>query len=71
MLHYKLINIDLSLILLNATSVTTLALAWFSEHLSSVGGFIVMLSVAVLNCSKAYKEYQKGKNVKENNNEIN
>lgn len=55
MLHYKFINIDFALIILNATSVGTLALAWFSDNLNSVGGFIVMLSVAYLNFAKARK----------------
>jgi len=55
MLHYKLINIDFALVILNATSVTTLGLAWFSDNLNSVGGFIVMLSIAYLNFTKACK----------------
>lgn len=52
---HRLINIDLGLIMLNTTSVGVLALNWFSEHLTGVGGFIVMLSVATLNLAKAYK----------------
>ena len=60
MMPYRFINIDLSLLLLNTTSLGVLVLSWFSENLNTVGGFIVMLSVALLNCAKAYKEFKKG-----------
>lgn len=52
---YRFVNIDIAMVMLNTTSVGILALNWFSEHLTGVGGFIVMLSVAALNCAKAYK----------------
>ncbi len=52
---YRLINIDLVMVTLNMTSVATMTLAWFSDHLNSVGGFIVMMSVAYLNYIKAQK----------------
>ena len=53
---YRLFNnMDFVLLTLNATSTATLGLAWFSDNLNSVGGFIVMLSVAYLNFAKARK----------------
>ena len=55
---HRLINIDLGLIFLNTTSVGILALNWFSEHLTGIGGFIVMLSVALLNVAKAYRSFK-------------
>lgn len=55
---YRLVNIDLGFILLNTTSVSVLALNWFSEHLTGIGGFIVMMSVALLNVAKAYKNFK-------------
>ena len=58
---YRLINIDIAMIALNTTSVGVLALNWFSEHLTGVGGFIVLMSVAVLNISKAYMHYKSTK----------
>jgi hypothetical protein len=54
---YRLIkyaDIDLTMLVLNTTSVGVLALNWFSEHITGVGGFLVMLSVAALNFAKAY-----------------
>lgn len=61
MMPYRLINIDMGLILLNTTSIGVLALNWFSEHLTGVGGFIVMMSVATLNIAKAYRTYKEAK----------
>jgi len=52
---HRLINIDLVMLTLNLTSVTTLGMAWFSDNLNSIGGFVVMLSIAYLNISKARK----------------
>jgi len=60
MIHYKFVNIDFSLLALNATSITALML-WFGEHLNTIGGFIVMMSIAILNLAKAYKEVKSGK----------
>ena len=54
-------NIDYGMIVLNATSLATVALSWLSDNLNTAGGFIVMLSVAALNSAKAYKEYKLGK----------
>ena len=58
---YRFINIDVGMILLNTTSIGVLALNWFSEYLTGIGGFIVMLSVAALNAAKAYKQYKEAK----------
>ena len=52
---YRLVNIDLAMITLNATSITAMGLAWFSDNLNSIGGFVVMLSIAYLNFAKARK----------------
>jgi hypothetical protein len=49
------------MIFLNATSVGTLALAWFSDNLNTIGGFIVMMSVAYLNFAKARNIRKNGK----------
>jgi hypothetical protein len=49
----RLLNIDYSMLMLNATSFGTLTLAWFSDNLNSFGGFVVMMSVAYLNFAKA------------------
>lgn len=59
---HRLINIDYGMIMLNATSLGTLTLAWFSDNLNSVGGFVVMMSVAYLNFAKA-------RNLRNKNNE--
>ena len=50
--------------MLNATSVTTLSLAWFSDNLNSFGGFVVMMSVAYLNFAKARNLRNDNKNEK-------
>jgi hypothetical protein len=50
----KIVDFDITMITLNATSIGVLALNWFSEHMTGIGGFIVLLSVAALNLSKAY-----------------
>jgi hypothetical protein len=50
---HRLLNIDYGMIMLNATSIATLTLSWFSDNLNSWGGFIVMMSVAYLNFAKA------------------
>ena len=42
----RLLNIDYAMLMLNATSLGTLSLAWFSDNLNSFGGFVVMMSVA-------------------------
>ena len=63
---HRLLQLDYSMIFLNATSVTTLTLAWFSENLTSAGGFFVMLSVATLNFTKAYLNYKQSKNKNKN-----
>jgi hypothetical protein len=57
----KYINIDATMMVLNVTSFGTLALAWTTEHLAGLGGFVVMISVAALNFSKAYINYRKGR----------
>jgi len=62
---YRFINVDFTMLTLNTTSVGVLALNWFSEYMTGIGGFLVMLSIAILNISKAYVNYRKGKN--ENN----
>lgn len=62
MIQYKFVNIDFMMIVLNATSLGVLTLNWFSEHLNTAGGFIVMLSVAALNFAKAYKNIKDAKN---------
>ena len=49
----KYIDIDYGMIMLNATSLGTLSLAWLSDNLNSFGGFVVMMSVAYLNFAKA------------------
>ena len=54
---YRFINVDMGMVILNATSIATLTLSWFSDNLNSWGGFIVMMSVAYLN-------YQKGRSEK-------
>ena len=59
---HRLINIDYGMIMLNATSLGTLTLAWFSDNLNSVGGFVVMMSVAYLNFAKARNLRKNGKN---------
>ena len=56
---YRILHIDTTMMLLNATSITTIALSWATEHLAGVGGFVVMLSVAILNVAKAYSVYKK------------
>jgi hypothetical protein len=58
---HRLINIDYGMIMLNATSLGTLGLAWFSDNLNTLGGFLVMLSVAYLNFAKARNLRAKGK----------
>lgn len=58
---YRLINIDMTMFLLNATSVGTLAISWLTEHMTGLGGFIVMVSVAILNIAKAISVYSKRK----------
>jgi len=63
----KFTNVDVAMIALNATSVGIIAIDWATEHFAGIGGFIVMVSVAILNLSKAYLNYKKGKN--ENNGE--
>lgn len=60
----RFVNIDSAMILLNATSVTALALTWMTEHLSSTGGFIVMVSIAFLNTAKGIAVL-KGKKIKQ------
>lgn len=57
----KYLEIDLGLIFLNATSLSTLGLAWFSDNLNTIGGFCVMLSVAYLNFAKARNIRKNGK----------
>lgn len=61
---HRLLNIDYGMIMLNATSLGTLTLAWFSDNLNSVGGFVVMMSVAYLNYCKARNLNKNGKNEK-------
>ena len=61
---YRLINVDLAMVALNATSIGVLTLNWFSEHITGVGGFVVMMSVALLNCSKAYVNWKSTKKKK-------
>jgi len=58
---HRFIDIDLAMVTLNATSIGTLLLAWFSDNLNSLGGFVVMLSVAYLNYAKA-RNFMKKKN---------
>ena len=55
----KMFHIDYTMIVLNVTSVGTLALSWLTEHLTSVGGFLMVLSIAVLNIAKAYSIFKK------------
>lgn len=62
---HRLLNIDYGMIMLNATSLGTLTLAWFSDNLNSVGGFVVMMSVAYLNFAKARNLRKNGKNEKD------
>ena len=50
---YRLINIDLEMITLNASSLGIISLAWIGDHLNSIGGFAVMMSVVYLNYKKA------------------
>jgi hypothetical protein len=61
----RLLNIDYSMLMLNATSLGTLSLAWFSDNLNSFGGFVVMMSVAYLNYCKARNLNIKSKEDKE------
>lgn len=53
---YRLVNLDFTMLILNTTSVGTLAIHYLTEHLTGVGGFVVMLSVAFLNIAKGIKE---------------
>lgn len=46
-------GMDWQMAILNVTSFGTIY-AWVTENASGVGGFIVMVSIAVLNCAKAY-----------------
>jgi len=57
------VDIDFSMIFLNATSFGALALAWMTEHLAGVGGFILVISIAALNFAKAWAIF-KGKKIK-------
>jgi hypothetical protein len=54
-------NFDGSMIALNVTSFLTLGVVWIGEHLTDLGGFIVMTSIAVLNLTKAYTNYKQSK----------
>lgn len=63
-MYNKLLAIDYNLIVLNAASVTTLAMSWFTDNLNTAGGFLVMVSIAVLNFSKAYNQVKSAKNNK-------
>jgi hypothetical protein len=60
--YFKYFDLDLKIIILNAANAGVI-IAWITEHLNSVGGFIVMLSVSILNLAKAYKEIKNVKNV--------
>ena len=62
---YRFINVDVALLALNVTSVTTMAFAYFSDHLTGIGGFLVMLSVAYLNFAKAQKAKAETKQIKD------
>ena len=59
---YRFINVDMGMVILNATSIATLTLSWFSDNLNSWGGFIVMMSVAYLNFAKAQNLRKGNKN---------
>jgi hypothetical protein len=54
-------NMDFSIISLNATSIATLVMGWFTGNLESIGGFILVLSMALLNVAKSYKMYKESK----------
>jgi hypothetical protein len=60
MMH-KLLHIDFEHLALNAVTGGTLLLEFATEILNSTGGLILTVSVVVLNLSKAYLNYRKGK----------
>lgn len=65
--------IDYQMILLNAASFVAIVKSFFDENfkldmdldLTTIGGFLVLLSVVVLNLAKAYKEVKTVKKDKE------
>ncbi len=58
MLHF---DFDLETIALNTISLTVILANWVSENLNTVGGFMVMMSVVLLNIAKAYNVLKHGK----------
>ena len=57
----KFADIDFQMVVLNATSVTTLVMSYVTENLTGVGGFILIMSIAALNFAKAYSTIKHGK----------
>ncbi|MFA5670490.1 MAG: hypothetical protein WC967_14720 [Balneolaceae bacterium] len=65
-------TLDYQMILLNAASVVALVKAFFTDNfkldidldLTTIGGFLVLLSVVALNVAKTYKEI---KSIKKDN----
>lgn len=56
----KFAELDYQMIVLNATSVTTLIASYLTENLTGWGGFILILSIAALNFAKAYSTIKNG-----------
>jgi hypothetical protein len=58
----KFTDVDVSMITLNATSVGSLAMSYMTDNLTGFGGFVLIISIAALNFSKAYVNFKKTKN---------
>lgn len=68
-------NLDPTMLLLNAASGAALVKTFFNEdmslkmemNLTTIGGFLVLISIVVLNVAKAYKEIKTAKNNNQDN----
>ena len=60
----KSMTIDWNLVVLNATSVTSLGMSWISENLDNPGVTILLVSISFLNFAKGVRILRPSKNKK-------